>query len=166
MNSDKDKRITNLVNLEDALVYPLGKKLVMSAFKYQNRYGINKEEILEPANNLSVTELKDAYNQVIIRMGGRAAQELFGLEVSTEEFYNDLKLAIPHMKNIAAIENEAFPDIASYEYEELFERYYKVYILTAKNVITTIAEYNKITSVELIKKIVFDNTMRLHGEYS
>ncbi|MGV8086691.1 MAG: hypothetical protein ACP5N1_03600 [Candidatus Woesearchaeota archaeon] len=136
--------------------YDVGRILVTGVTRYTNKANNNKTdktEIFVPSDNRKVEPLPDMYDQVIIRMSGRAAQELSQLELSTERFYNDLKSAIPYMKNIASIEGEYFPEIMPEEYKSLPEENYSIYIQSAKYMITQTAKLNNITPELLIKTL-------------
>lgn len=151
---------------EQNLMYTAGKILIMGVFRYTLKNGKNSEEIYEPKDRVSFDVKKDMYNQAVIRMGGRAAQEMSGLEVSTQKFYKDLEYAVPYMRNIANIEGKEFPEIYPNEYKYLSEEHYQIYILAAKYLINKTAELNNSTPELMIKKVAANIKLFVNDEFN
>jgi hypothetical protein len=151
---------------EKSLSYIVGKIMVMESCKYSYASENTNEDIVEPRNKAKVDAFHDMYNQAVIRMAGRAAQELAGLELCTEAFYEDLKLAIPYMKNIADLEGRYFPNVVLEEYKTLDESYYNRHILAAKHIITTAANMYNSTPDLLIRKVVANLRITINNEFN
>jgi hypothetical protein len=154
-----------MISIDDKLTYDAGIVLIAGVFQYKVLMDDNNKYFFEPKNS-SMDSLHNTYNQAIIRMDGRAAQEISGLEISLEKFYNDLKLAVPHFKNIAAIEGKHFPIIDEDEYKEIPEENYQIYIQAAKLVITRTAQENKTTEDKIIKKIATNIKLLSDNRYN